>query len=287
MDMKCGPNNSVAGTRYGQAPVAQTFAVAQTFLSAVPQTFLSANCLSPQASNSATWRNTLNLPLLSLLLFVAFFATPLLSIGESATDTNTPATPVAPVAPVAPPTRAIETLDAKQKLAVGDRVTFQVMEDQEDPKPLIITDSGEINIPELGLVQATGKTCKQLAAEIKEKLEQTTYFHANVILGIELLNKTISGRKVFVVGQVRVTGPQEIPAGETWTVSKVILRAGGFTDFADKKHVRLIRGGGPNEQGKLLVVNVNEIWEKANTAKDLPVEPEDLVYVPTRAVNFR
>jgi protein involved in polysaccharide export with SLBB domain len=180
----------------------------------------------------------------------------------------------------------MEGLDAKQKLAVGDRVSFRVLEDQEEPRLLTVTDSGQLNIPELGLVNAVGKSCKELAFELKVKLEQTTYYKATVILGIDLLNKTSSGRKVYVAGQVRQAGPQEIPAGETWTVSKAILKAGGFTDFADKKHVRLVRSGGGDKSGRTFFVNVSEVWEKGQTARDLPVEPEDLIYVPARGINF-
>lgn len=178
-------------------------------------------------------------------------------------------------------------LDGKQKLAVGDRLSFRVLEDQEEPKLLTITDSGQLNVPELGLVNAVGKSCKELALELKAKLEQTTYYKATVILGIDLLNKTSSGRKVYVAGQVRQAGPQEIPAGEAWTVSKAILKAGGFTDFADKKHVRLVRGGGAGgKSGTSFYVNVSEVWEKGLTARDLAVEPEDLIYVPARGINF-
>jgi len=181
----------------------------------------------------------------------------------------------------------MQALDDKQKLAVGDRLSFRVLEDQEEPKLLTITDSGQLNVPELGLVNAVGKSCKELAFELQVKLEQTTYYKATVILGIDLLNKTSSGRKVYVAGQVRLAGPQEIPAGETWTVSKAILKAGGFTDFADKKHVRLVRGGGAGgKSGISFYVNVSEVWEKGLTARDLPVEPEDLIYVPARGINF-
>lgn len=180
----------------------------------------------------------------------------------------------------------MDALDGRQKLGVGDTVIFRVLEDQEDPKTISVTDAGELDVPELGLVKAAGKTCKQLAFEVKSRLEQTTYYHATVILGIQLLNKTISGRRVYLAGQVRTTGPQEIPAGETWTVSRAIMGAGGFTDYADKKQVRLVRAGAKGTPGKTVILNISDVWEKGLTEKDLSVEPEDLIYVPGRAVNF-
>jgi polysaccharide export outer membrane protein len=180
----------------------------------------------------------------------------------------------------------MDALDGKQKLGVGDTIIFRVLEDQEDPKPLSVTDSGELDVPELGLVPAAGKTCKQLAFELKSKLEQTTYYRATVILGVQLLNKTISGRRVYLAGQVKITGPQEIPAGEAWTVSRAIMGAGGFTDYADKKSVRVVRAGAKGTPGKTFILNITDVWEKGQTEKDLSVEPEDLIYVPGRAVNF-
>jgi protein involved in polysaccharide export with SLBB domain len=178
------------------------------------------------------------------------------------------------------------SLDDKQKLGVGDRVVFQVIEDQEDPKALTVTDAGQLAVPELGLVTAAGRSCKELAFEIKARLEQVTYYHATVIIGIDLLNKTMSGRRVYVAGQVHRTGPQEIPAGEAWTVGKAIMNAGGFTDYADKKKVRVVRAGAKGAPGKTYTLNVAAVWEKGHTELDMAVEPEDLIYVPARAVNL-
>lgn len=197
-------------------------------------------------------------------------------------DTASPNTP-APMMTV----NSMALLDNQQKLGVGDRITYRVIEDQDDPKWLVITDTGDLDVPELGLVHAVGKTCKQLAEEIKVALEKTTYYHATVIIALDLMNRTISGRKVYVVGQVKLTGPQDIPAGEAYTVSKAILRAGGFADFADKKHVKVIRGSGADGKGKqTFTVNVIQIWEKGKLETDLPLENDDLIYVPARAVNF-
>lgn len=178
----------------------------------------------------------------------------------------------------------LENYDDRQKLAIGDSVSFRVLEDQEPAKTLVVSDSGELDIPDLGLIAASGKTCKQLAAEIKGRLEQTTYYRATLVLGIQQLNKTMSGRRVYVSGQVRRNGPQEIPAGESWTVSKAVLNAGGFTEFADMKNVRLVRNGARGEPSKTFIINVSEILKRGKTEQDIPVETEDLIYVPTRHI---
>lgn len=200
------------------------------------------------------------------------------------TAATTPA--AAPSRPESGLGRRMDGLDAKQKLGVGDKVTFRVLEDQEEPKTLTVTDAGELDVPELGLVKAEKRTCKELAFEIKTKLEQTTYYHATVIIGVDTLNKTMSGRRVYVMGEVQHPGPQEIPAGETWTVAKAIMRTGGFTVYAAKNKVRVVRSGGKGMTGKSITVNVADIWEKGRTELDVPVEPEDVIVVPPRGVNF-
>ena len=180
---------------------------------------------------------------------------------------------------------SIDSLDDKQKLNAGDHVSFRVIEDKDDPKSLVVTDAGELDIPYLGRVKASDKTCQGLAREVQTLLEKELYYKATVILAIDQLNKKRGS--VYLVGQVRASGPVEIPSDEIFTVSKAIMRAGGFGDFADKKHVKVTRkpaaGAGPNQ---IILVDVSEILEKGRTDNDARLEPGDLIFVPSRLVNF-
>jgi len=179
------------------------------------------------------------------------------------------------------------TLDDTKKLGSGDKVTYRVLEDQDETMALTVGDSGDLDVPYLGLVQAEKKTCRNLAIEIKRLLEKSTYRQATVIINLQEINKNRILGKVYVVGQVRQSGSQEIPDDEIFTVSKVILKAGGFSDFADKRNVRLIRSGAHGQDSKNdRVIDVAEIWEKGKTGNDIPVEAGDMIYVPKRIVNF-
>jgi len=179
---------------------------------------------------------------------------------------------------------SISSSNIHQKLGPGDRVTYRVIEDQDEPKSLTITDSGELDVPYLGLVPAAGKSSAQLAQEVKGLLEKQLYYQATVIIAVEVVNKTRVMGKVYVTGQVRNKGGFDIPAGESLTVSKAILNAGGFSDFSDKKHVRLIRKTAAGT--KTFEINVVEIWEKGKLDKDMVVEPNDMIVVPARLVNY-
>ena len=186
--------------------------------------------------------------------------------------------------PMPDPVKAMELLDHHQKLGPGDRITYRVIEDQDEPRALTITDSGDLEVPYLGLVHAAGRTSGELAKEVKVQLEQKLYYQATVIIAVELVNKTRVTGKVYVTGQVRNKGGYEIPAGEIFTVSKAILNAGGFSDFSDQKHVRLIR---KTPQGnRTFTINVLNVWEKSNLEEDLVIQPNDLIVVPARLVNY-
>ena len=93
--------------------------------------------------------------------------------------------------------------------------------------------------------------------------------------------------KVYLVGPVRMPGPQEIPSDEVLTLGKAIQRAGGFGDFADRKHVKITRKAGAGDaDSKTFIVDVTEIYEKGRTDKDIPLESGDQIFIPERLIRF-
>jgi polysaccharide export outer membrane protein len=181
-------------------------------------------------------------------------------------------------------TNQVASLDDQYKLAIGDHVSFRIIEDEDDPKDLLVTDTGEIEVPYLGRYPVVGKTCKQLAAELKARLEEKYYYQATVMVFVD--SKLTPGL-VYLVGPVRTPGPMELPRDETLTLSKAILRAGGFADLADEKHVRITREGpGGASDHKIVVVDVYAILNEGQTDKDMVLEPGDLIYIPERMLRF-
>lgn len=180
----------------------------------------------------------------------------------------------------------MDALDDKHKLAIGDRLSFRIEEDKEEPKSLVVTDSGDLEVPYIGRFPAVDKTCKLLAKELKAELEKEYYYHATVILAVDMKSK--SRGRVYLVGYLRMPGALDIPSDEEeFTLSKAILRAGGFTDFADKKHVKITRKGDrPDSDNETIIRNLVDILEKGKTELDLKLVPGDLIFVPGRAFNL-
>ena len=178
-------------------------------------------------------------------------------------------------------TNSMTVLDDKKKLGSNDYVSFRVVEDRDnESQRLRINDSGELEVPYIGLVPAAGRSCKELAYTVKAALEREYYYHATVIIAVDHVSEKSRG-KVYVYGSVKGQGPQEIPPDETYTVSKAIIRAGGFGDFADKKKIKLTR-----KNGETVTVNLKRVIEDGRTDEDVVVNPDDQIYVPQKLVNF-
>jgi protein involved in polysaccharide export with SLBB domain len=178
-------------------------------------------------------------------------------------------------------TNSMTVLDDKKRLGPNDYVSFRVVEDRDnESQHLRVNDNGELEVPYIGLVAASGKSCKELAYNVKGALEREYYYHATVIIAVDRVSEKSRG-KVYVYGSVKGQGPQEIPADETYTVSKAIIRAGGFGDFADKKKIKLTR-----KSGDTVIVNLKRVIEEGHTDEDVVVGPDDQIYVPQKLVNF-
>jgi protein involved in polysaccharide export with SLBB domain len=189
--------------------------------------------------------------------------------------------PDLPVTSTVMRTNSMTVLDDKKRLGSNDYVSFRVVEDRdEESQHLRVNDNGELEVPYIGLVPAKGRTCRELAYAIKAALEKEYYYHATVILAIERVSEKSRGR-IYVYGSVKGQGPQEIPADESYTVSKAIIRAGGFGDFANKRKVKVTR-----KNGQDFTIDLKRVIEEGRTDEDMVLQPDDQIYVPQRLINM-
>jgi polysaccharide export outer membrane protein len=188
-----------------------------------------------------------------------------------------------PASSAASLTNTMSVLDERRLLQVGDRLSYRVVEERGEPISLVVADSGEVEVPLIGRVPAEGKSCRQLANAIKVPLDKEYFFDATVIVALDVASVRSRGT-VYVTGQVRSPGPVEIPPGETFTVSKAILKAGGLADFANKRKVRLVRKAGGDTT--TVIVDIEAVINKGRLQDDAVLQPDDMIVVPERLVNF-
>jgi hypothetical protein len=83
--------------------------------------------------------------------------------------------------------RSMTALDDKVPLEAGDTISFRVIEDRDQAISRIVTDTGEVDFPYIGRVKVEGKTCHQVAVDVKRLLEVDYYKQATVIVGLDLI----------------------------------------------------------------------------------------------------
>jgi len=155
------------------------------------------------------------------------------------------------------------------RISVGDTITvtlYGIPSDELPPaqvKP--IKDDGTITLPDIGSVQAAGKTPGELEDIIHNQYVPKIYKHINVTVVLS------SDRVYFVRGEVK--SPNRVLYTGPVTVTKAITSAGDFTDFADHKNVTLIRSN-----GKRYKLNCDRILRGDDPDPD--VYPGDQIEVP-------
>jgi polysaccharide export outer membrane protein len=163
------------------------------------------------------------------------------------------------------------SVHAQATLRVGDPVELKIggvpMEDQNQVNNTYTVDAeGAINLPYIGKVHAEGRTPAQLARSIEENYRANkVYSNPNITI---LMQPT--ARFVNVGGSVRT--PTRVPFTEDMTLLTAISAAGGFNDFADQRHVRLLRGS------EATVYDVRKF--RKDPSQDVKLRPGDRIEVP-------
>lgn len=173
------------------------------------------------------------------------------------------------------------------ELRPGDRIRFQVVEGDDPATELVVNAAGLIDVPYLGPARVAGHSIQDVAVAIKTELEKGYFVTATVrLLLIERPGKSSVRGRVYLSGQVRRIGAFEIDRADNNTVGKIILAAGGLTDFADAKKIKIVRVSPTNGEPTTQVVDLREVIEKGRIDKDVPIYDGDFVIVDARLVNW-
>jgi len=127
-----------------------------------------------------------------------------------------------------------------------------------------VRDDGTITLIHNHVFQAAGKRVGDLEREIHDFYVPRYYINLTVTV------RNSPERFYYVGGEVRL--PNKLPWVNGITVTKAIASAGGFTDFANKRSVKLIRA-----DGKKQTINFNKVLDHPEL--DPLVFPDDRIHV--------
>ena len=159
--------------------------------------------------------------------------------------------------------------ESEYRLGAEDVIGVLVWKQPELSTSVVVRPDGKISLALLGELEATGKTSLQLQEEITKRLRQ---FVADPMVNVVV--KEINNPKISVLGQVRK--PDRYHIKQRLTVLDAIALAGGFTDFAKREKVTIIRNSGPDKIR--IQVNLKKVVEDGR-GEVYYVEPLDTIYV--------
>jgi polysaccharide export outer membrane protein len=202
-------------------------------------------------------------------LGLAAVAACLVAVGATANAQ----TPVAPqqLAPTSAPAPAGVALPPGYLIGPEDVLTIVVWREKDMSTDAVVRPDGQISIPLLNDLQAAGLTPDQLKATIEKAASKyVAEPNATVIV------KAINSRKVHILGNVIKAGTYPL-AGDT-TVLQLIAQAGGLQEWADSKHITVMR----KEDGKdsVLSFNFKDVVKQKNLQQNVLLRPGDTVIVP-------
>jgi polysaccharide export outer membrane protein len=222
---------------------------------------------------------------------VSFLLLAMGSSGLAAPNVSQPYSepPVAPSvalpAAASTPLPAIGPADRDRVLAVGDQVTLEIVEDKEPPVARRVTDAGDLDVPYIGRVHVAGKTCSDVVSEVRRMLEADYYYKVTVKLAVDQVNRAAAMGKIYLSGLVRTPGAQEIYNGDKVTLSAMILKAGGFAQFADSRKVKVVRKN-RNGEAQSFIVDMKAVLDQGKMDQDFEMRDGDYVIVPQRLLNW-
>jgi len=175
--------------------------------------------------------------IVTFAVLVSFF---LLGIASAQTAPVSKPSPVdtsgAKSAPAPTPPAAAST-STDYRLAAGDKLRIEVYKDEHLSQSLQIRPDGKITLPLAGDLPAAGRTTMELRDSISTALKD---YIANPVVTVIVVETT--PQVVYVTGEVSKPGALPLVNGHM-SIVQAIAMAGGFTDFAKRKDVLVMRKG--------------------------------------------
>ena len=120
------------------------------------------------------------------------------------------------------------------RLGPEDVLEVTVWKNEALSKVVTVRPDGMISLPLIGDVKASGLTADELSRKIAERLKE---YKDSPQVSVAV--KEVNSYYVYIVGEVNKPG--KIPLKSHTTVLQAIALAGGFTQYASKSNMALVR----------------------------------------------
>jgi len=188
-----------------------------------------------------------------------------------------PAKPATPASGVKPTPETMEIRAEPYTLTPGDRLAVVIANIPEFSGQYQIQVNGTIDLPLIGTISVWGLTVSQIAALLTQQYTQAEILR-NPDITVSLLN--VSALRIALSGEVNRPGSYSIPStdGKLPTLTEAIQKAGGITELADLRQVKLLRSrrGGADETFQ---INLWELLQSGDLRQDITLRDGDSILV--------
>ena len=161
---------------------------------------------------------------------------------------------------------------AEYRIGPEDVLDIAVWNNTAISRTTPVRPDGKISLPLLNDVQAAGLTPTQLADVLTKKL--TEYMPTPEV---SVIVREVNHFKVSVLGEVKKPGRYDFRSQAT--VLDALAMAGGFSDFASRSRIVILRPNG-NGSTHRIPVNYNKIVSAETPTATLYLQPGDTILVP-------
>jgi polysaccharide export outer membrane protein len=162
-------------------------------------------------------------------------------------------------------------VDGEYRIGPEDLLDISVWNNTAISRTVPVRPDGKISLPLLNDVQAAGLTPGELRDALMKKL--TDYMPAPEV---SVIVREVHSFKVSVIGEVKTAGRYELKSRAT--VLDVIALAGGFTEFAARSRIVVLRPEGATV--KRIPFNYNKVVSRNAGDENFFLRPGDVVVVP-------
>jgi polysaccharide export outer membrane protein len=141
---------------------------------------------------------------------------------------------------------------ATYRLGPEDLIEVFVWNEEDLTTEVSVRPDGRISLPLVNEMVASGRTAEELQQEITARLREGDYLEDPVV---SVLVKEINSAKFSVLGEVR--DANRFVLRQRTTVLDAIAMAGGFTEYANRGNVIVVRQNG--ETTERIKVDVNDL----------------------------
>jgi len=157
------------------------------------------------------------------------------------------------------------------RIGKGDSLDVLVWGREQLSGRLRVAGDGMITMPLIGQTDAAGLTTRELQQELTHKLSR--YVHAPNVT-VRVANP--SSEVFYVLGEVKRAGKYQLSPGEV--LSQALAEAGGPTEFANLRKVKIIRYA--SEKPLEMTINYNAVASDGDLSADVPINRGDTIVVP-------